>query len=363
MTTFALVTCAHGAESVVKPQLADAGWRLAFSRPGLVTAKHDADHRVVPEGGFIRTAMTSIATVRGDHTSDMIAQAAAAIAPMRGQGLPERFDHLHVFARDRAPVGKFDFEPEPDELTQAIASEIGSRLPAATKCDSVAATKCDLIAANMPNQIADPMQTVLDVAMVDPTHWIIATHRATAAVHSRWPGGVMPITPKHRPISRAYYKAAEAIAFAGFDVQAGQRAVEIGSAPGGASGYLLERGLHVVGVDPAEMDPRIANHPRLTHHRARGGDLPRRVYADAQWMLVDSNVRPDQTLSTIENIVTHPSTSFRGVIVTLKIGGYHHVDRIDGWVNRMQTWEPKSIRWKHLARNKIEITAAITFDG
>ncbi len=51
---FAMICCACGAEQVVKESIANEGWRLAFSRPGFVTAKHDgaAD---LPEGVFIRT--------------------------------------------------------------------------------------------------------------------------------------------------------------------------------------------------------------------------------------------------------------------------------------------------------------------
>ena len=36
---------------------------------------------------------------------------------------------------------------------------------------------------------------------------------------------------------------------------AGARWAELGSAPGGASQALLQRGYHVLGIDPAAMDP------------------------------------------------------------------------------------------------------------
>lgn len=102
-------------------------------------------------------------------------------------------------------------------------------------------------------------------------------------------------------------------------MQPGDLAVEIGSAPGGACGRLLELGLRVIGIDPAEMDPRIDQHRNFQHIRARGGDLPRRQFRGAKWLLVDSNVRPDQTLTTIENIVTHRQSDFVGLLITLKL--------------------------------------------
>ena len=47
--TFAMLSCACGAEQVVKAEMAEQGWRLAFSRPGFVTAKNDLDVPL-PEG-------------------------------------------------------------------------------------------------------------------------------------------------------------------------------------------------------------------------------------------------------------------------------------------------------------------------
>ena len=76
-------------------------------------------------------------------------------------------------------------------------------------------------------------------------------------------------------------------------------------------------------------------------------------------MLVDSNVRPDQTLTTVENIVQHDATSFEGLLLTMKIGGYEHADRIEKWVRRIEEWGVKSIRVKQLARNKVEVCFAV----
>ncbi len=42
----------------------------------------------------------------------------------------------------------------------------------------------------------------------------------------------------------------------------GDRVVEIGSAPGGASQRLLDLGYEVTGIDAAEMDERVTANPR-----------------------------------------------------------------------------------------------------
>lgn len=160
--------------------------------------------------------------------------------------------------------------------------------------------------------------------------------------------------------SRTYYKAAEAITWSGFDMQPKDLAVEIGSAPGGACGRLLELGMRVIGIDPAEMDPRISGHPEFRHIRARAGDLKRNEFRGAKWLLVDSNVKPDKTLVTVKNIVNHKFSGFEGLLITLKIGDYESANLIDRWTKTIESWKPKQIRVRQLARNKCEVCFAVT---
>nr|WP_322975239.1 SAM-dependent methyltransferase [Aporhodopirellula aestuarii] len=336
-----MLSCAHGAEDVVKESIAETGWRLAFSRPGFVTAKHD-DPVPLPTGIFIRTTSRSLGSAKSSDGDELIDRLVEAISPL---SLP--FDHLHVWPRDRVPVGRFDFEPGGDEVSNAVAERILKRLgPERLRCSTA-------------NEIAQPSQSVLDVILVTPSHWFFGTHTATT-LPTRWPGGVQPVAPEYEPISRAYYKAAEAIAWSGFDLRPGDLAVEVGSAPGGACGRLLEMGLDVIGIDPADMDPRIADHPRFVHYPARAGDLPRRVFRGAKWMLVDSAVKPDATLSTVRNIVESRESSIRGCLITMKLGDFERASQIPRWRREVERWRPERIEIRHLARNRCEVCFAVT---
>ncbi|MEM8666532.1 MAG: SAM-dependent methyltransferase [Planctomycetota bacterium] len=341
--SFAMLTCACGAEKAVKSSMAETGWRLAFSRPGFVTAKNDTPNAGLPSGVFIRTAAHSLGQSRSEQSSDQIRKLIETLPS--GSARPQ-FDELHVWPKDRVPIGKFGFEPGIDEVARSVADEIHGKLGT------------DWLRCDAPNRIAEPGARVLDIVLVDPSHWFFGSH-TSSDWPTRWPGGIQPIVPQYEPISRAYYKAAEAIAWSGFEMQAGDLAIEIGSAPGGACGRLLEQGLQVIGIDPADMDPRIASHPRYRHFRARAGDLPRRVFRDAKWMLVDSNVRPEKTLVTVENIVTHPQTQFEGLLITMKIGDYESLQLIDQWRDRIERWKPESIAIRQLARNKVEVCFAV----
>ncbi|MCS7466255.1 SAM-dependent methyltransferase [Stieleria sp. ICT_E10.1] len=341
--TFAMLCCANGAEKQVKQSIAAAGWRLAFSRPGFVTAKHDQP-MPLPGGTFIRTAAHSIGHLKGADGETQVNRLIDLLDDTFAGG--RTFDQLHVWPRDRLPIGKFGFEPGVDEVSKLVAQRIHTALVDRW------------VRGDQPNRIAEPGERVLDLVLVDPDDWMIGWHTA-AKWHSRWPGGVQPIEPQYEPISRAYYKAAESITWSGFDFAPGDVVVEIGSAPGGACGRLLELGLKVIGIDPAEMDERIADHPRFKHLRARAGDLPRREFRNVKWLLADSNVKPEKTLTTIEHIVTHRECSLSGMLLTMKLGNYDAAGRIDAWLKQIQTWNPVDVQVRQLARNRCEVCIAV----
>ena len=342
--TFAMLTCAHGAEAVVKESMAADGWRLAFSRPGFVTAKHDGGAEL-PTGIFVRTASRSIGQTKSEDGNVQLEALSKMLAesPLAQRG----FDQLHAWPKDRAPIGRFGFEPGGDEVSQLVAEQI------------YATIGDQHIRASSVNQIAQPDESVLDVVLVDPSHWFIGCHTASTWP-TRWPGGVQPMNPQFEPVSRAYYKAAEAIVWSGFDLQPGDLAVEIGSAPGGACGRLLELGLRVIGIDPAEMDEQILSHPKYQHFQARAGDLPRKTFRGAKWLLVDSNVKPEKTLTTVANIVQNDQTRFEGLIVTMKLGDYSESSEIEKWRTKVLGWGATEVKVRQLARNRCEVCFAVT---
>ena len=348
--SFAMICCQNGAQAAVLQDIERDGWRLAFSRPGFVTVKNDSKTDRLPRGVFVRTASWSLGKATGGDSAQMIEQVNQAISASK-----LTFDRLHVWPRDRVPIGRFDFEPGVDEISSAIADVLASGLPR-TKVRSA-----------VPNEVAKPGEKVLDIVIVDPANWWIGWHEVPKAAARQdsghlaptmWPGGVQPLVPTVPVISRAYYKAAEAISWSGFDMKPGDLVAEIGSSPGGACGRLLELGMRVIGIDPGEMDPEILSHPKFSHIRARAGDIPRREFKGVKWLLVDSNVRPDQSLTTVETIVNHRHTSIEGMLLTLKLGGFEHSDRIPGWIKRIKSWGAHDIRVRNLARGKVEVCLA-----
>jgi 23S rRNA (cytidine2498-2'-O)-methyltransferase len=120
----------------------------------------------------------------------------------------------------------------------------------------------------------------------------------------------------------------------------------------------LERGLNVTGVDPAEMHPSLLQHPHFTHVRKRGADLRRRALRGFKWLLVDSNVAPQHTLDTVEAMVTHPSTSFQGLLLTLKLPEWRLAHQVGDYARRVRCWGFQSVRCRQLAYQRQEICLA-----
>ena len=186
--TFAMLSCACGAEQVVKTEMADEGWRLAFSRPGFVTAKNDQDVPL-PNGVFVRTASRTLGQVRGSQANAMVAELASQLAENDPNG--QKFDQLHVWPKDRVPIGRFGFEPGADEVSSVVSDAVYSGLNETwLKCDA-------------PNRIAQPGDRVLDLVLVDPSHWFMGVHEATVWP-TRWPGAresprTGPTTSLRRP--------------------------------------------------------------------------------------------------------------------------------------------------------------------
>jgi 23S rRNA (cytidine2498-2'-O)-methyltransferase len=84
---------------------------------------------------------------------------------------------------------------------------------------------------------------------------------------SDWPGGARHYAQLDEQISRAEFKLLEALEEFGVTLPTQGRPLDLGAAPGGWTRLLLEAGLHVVAVDPANLDPRLKGHPRLEHYR------------------------------------------------------------------------------------------------
>jgi 23S rRNA (cytidine2498-2'-O)-methyltransferase len=355
--SFLFITCQVDAEGAVKREM-PFDYRLAFSRPGFLTFKLPAEHTLADDFALNSVFARAYGFSLGKVTSHPVA------LPAKGQALAQRepatgdthdtlarqvwrlvgerhFDQVHVWPRDTAAPGVHGFQP-------------GITLPALETAEAISRVSPTGQACN---QVARPGDLVLDCIVVEPHEWWIGYHRARLPA-SCVPGGFWPLELPADAVSRAYLKMEEALLWSQLPVKAGDRIVEIGSSPGGASQALLNRGLLVTGIDPAEIDERVLSHPNFTHIQKRGHEVRRREFRKMRWLAADMNVPPEYTLDTVEAIVTHPEVRIRGLLLTLKLPDWDLAAEVPAYLKRIRSWGYPEVRARQLQHHRQEICVA-----
>ena len=358
MSGFIFATCQFGAEAALKAELARVrpGLRLAYSRPGFVTFKSaTAETAATTEGaatGAAEKAERPLSAVFarasghsfGKVTGEAIEELAAGAWRLAGD---RPFRRLHVWRRDL--VGP-DFRGKPHEPPPSVG-EIEQAIVAAAPSAGTARATFD------PRQPTKPGDLVLDCVVVEPAEWWIGGHRAQS-VASCWPGGRFEVPLPPEAVSRAWLKMEEALAWSGLPIAPGELCVEIGSAPGGASQALLRHGVQVIGIDPADMDPRVLAEPGFVHWKMRGADVRRREFRKVRWLMADINIAPNYTLDTVEAIVTRPDVPIKGLLLTLKLLDWSLAAEVPAYLERIRSWGFGRVAARQLHHNRQEICVA-----
>ncbi|MFO0574504.1 MAG: SAM-dependent methyltransferase [Polyangia bacterium] len=346
---FVFAVCQLGAEVAAKAEVARLRphWRLAFSRPGLLTWK--CEPAVAPDEAlaavFVRAYGVSLG--RAGDAAELAALLrrtpglleAAAGSPLR----------LHVFERDRAKPG----DEAPGDSYGPFAAAVRKQL--------LAALPAGLLGPEPTPRLGD---LVLDVVVAAPgaagdaEPWLVGlhTHGPGRSVH---PGGRVPLQLPPDAPSRAWLKLEEGLVLSGLPLRPGEVAVEIGSAPGGASWALLQRGLRVIGVDPGEMAESVLRHPRFTHLKQTLGELrreqlPRRV----DWLLLDVNLAPQVALHQVRRVVSTLRDTLRGALLTLKLNDWQLAAQVPQLLARVQAMGFVDVQARQLATNRQELCVA-----
>jgi 23S rRNA (cytidine2498-2'-O)-methyltransferase len=313
---FAFATCLPGLEPALKLDVARARpeLRLSYSRPGLVTFKSPRPVTAEdPPGSVFARAWGRSIGAAGDPASAGARLAALGVS------------RVHAFARD--PEAAPDLGP-----WQALG----------------------------PGGAAAPGELVADVIVAPGEPAWLGVHR-----HDPWrpahPGGAIPVEIPADAPSRAYAKIEEAIAWARLPVAAGQVALEIGAAPGGAALALARRGLTVWAVDTGALAPHALAHPNVRHVPKKAGalrweELPARV----DWLLVDVNLAPQVALHEVARLVPPLLPSLAGAVLTLKLNDWAFVGALPALVERIRGIFGSAlpdVRLRHLPSNRREVCA------
>ncbi|TVY02288.1 SAM-dependent methyltransferase [Cohnella terricola] len=170
---------------------------------------------------------------------------------------------------------------------------------------------------------------------------------------SDWPGGAVRFRRDEGLISRAAFKLLEAERSFGIQLDRFSNALDLGAAPGGWTSVLLERGLKVTAVDPAEMDPSLELHPNLRHIRRNAADVS---FAPGTFDLLvcDMSWDPHHTCRLVSELAPAITAGGSGII-TLKLMYRKPLQSIDELVEDYSYYfDVRKV--KQLFHNREEVT-------
>jgi 23S rRNA (cytidine2498-2'-O)-methyltransferase len=147
---------------------------------------------------------------------------------------------------------------------------------------------------------------------------------------SRWPMGIARLRMPHGAPSRSTLKLAEAfIVFLGEReatlLRPGLRAVDLGSAPGGWTWQLAQRGIRVTAIDNGVLKGEIASDPLVNHVRDDG--LKWRPRRPVDWLVCDIVLQPKRIAALVADWIADGAA--RRAIFNLKLPMKKRYDEVE----------------------------------
>lgn len=172
------------------------------------------------------------------------------------------------------------------------------------------------------------------------------------------PGGNPGLVLPEAAPSRAWLKLEEMLLWSRWSPPSGTVALELGSAPGGASWALLNRGVSVVGVDVAPMATLCLENPQYTHRAMSVRDLRKKDLPDrVDVLFCDLGLKPVEAVPQIRHLCQ--ILPIPRVYYTLKMGEGLTTADLDGWREAFRKLG-FSVRSTHLPSNRMEILLTAT---
>lgn len=311
-TEFLFALTNPGTEKALKLELDTVGlcWRSSYQRRGFVTFKADAPFSLDSLEVELACARRLCLSLGKSTTRD------GAVARLEGVDVVQ-----HAKFYDRKMQGI-------DHVDQVARPEIG-----------------ELIG------------TVVELG--DGEFWT-GVHRHRAFL-SPDPAGDSGIGMAERSPSRAWLKLEEAVRFFDLKITSQDIVVELGCSPGGVVLALLDRGVSVIGVDPAKMaavvmeraisnrEDGLAGRPWFYHCRKPAALASKRDLGHGvTWFMSDMNQSPEVVLKECARFCKM-ARSIRGVLITLKLTDIEQVTEKAVWFAALKEMGFMTLRLQQLA--------------
>lgn len=203
------------------------------------------------------------------------------------------------------------------------------------------------------------------VVELSPNEFWAGIHR-----HGRFlspdPAGDPGIVMSADSPSRAWLKLEEALRFFDLKITSADIVVELGCAPGGVVLALLQRGVSVIGVDPAKMADVVnasaiasrenapLGSPWFFHCRKPAALAAKRDLGQGvTWFMSDMNQSPEVVLKECARFIAMAPT-IRGVLITLKLTDLSQVVDQWKWFETLSALSFQTIRLQQLSAHHKE---------
>ncbi len=216
--------------------------------------------------------------------------------------------------------------------------------------DTKAALDAKLIEFGAVPALQDPERIIAIYASPDKLYIGFGSPRDML---SDWAGGAVRFQREEGQISRAKFKLLEAEKAFGLQYAKHQKALDIGAAPGGWTSLLLERGLRVTAIDPADLHPSLSAYPTLTYLKRNASEVKLAegsfdlLVCDMSW----SPMMMCRLVLDLEQALVKGATA----IITIKLMHKKPMQTIRDVISRMSTAFVLQ-KAKQLFHNREEIT-------
>lgn len=212
------------------------------------------------------------------------------------------------------------------------------------------------VAGDSQPELGEIIGTVVELG---PAEFWAGLHRH-APFLSPYPAGDSGIVMPADSPSRAWLKLEEAVRFFDLEFTGKDIVVELGCAPGGVVLALLQRGVSVIGVDPAKMAEVVltsaiqnrqdapSNRPWFYHCRKPAALASKRDLGQGvTWFMSDMNQSPEVVLKECARFKAM-AASIRGALITLKLTEVGQVADKQSWFAALRGMGFKTIRLQQL---------------
>lgn len=188
------------------------------------------------------------------------------------------------------------------------------------------------------NRYSANAKSVIDVVALGEREVWFGVHTVASGI-TRYPNSRVEVDIPLDAPSKGYLKLAEIAQLYALSFQASDSWLDFGSAPGGATLYLLDKGCKVWGIDPANVLASLTENKNYTHIFTPVQDLSQEsLPANIHWVHADLNLKPTQAIKEVLRLCKKYHHSLKGVVFTVQLPNLDYIENLEDFEDQFYDW-------------------------